>query len=150
MRDRATVFLRVLEYYQGIVFLTTNQIKQLDIAIPSRIHIAIKYNPLTDDQMDAIFRGFLEPLNKEGKIEDFRSLMRWLKEDVYYEKFDGRQIRNIVTTALGLARADHAEGKTNKLTKSHMLRAFRNCKSFKDEWLLEYNSYMQDQKMRPS
>ncbi|SPN99714.1 uncharacterized protein DNG_02565 [Cephalotrichum gorgonifer] len=144
-----SVFLRVLEYYQGIMFLTTNQIKQFDIAIPSRIHIAIKYDQLTNSQMEAIFRGFLDPLESKGMITDYKGMLGWLKEDVYYEKFDGRQIRNLVTTALGLARADSKEGSKPVLTKRHMMLAFRNCKSFKDEWLLQYNSYMQDQKMRP-
>ena len=32
-----SVFLRELEYYQGIMFLTTNRVKQIDNAIASRI-----------------------------------------------------------------------------------------------------------------
>ncbi|KAF7884770.1 uncharacterized protein EAF02_005106 [Botrytis sinoallii] len=61
-----SVFLRVLEYYQGILMLTTNQIAQFDVAIKSRIHVAFKYEELTPDQALAIFNGFLQPLDKKG------------------------------------------------------------------------------------
>lgn len=37
-----SVFLRELEYYQGIMFLTTNRVKQIDDAIASRIHLPLK------------------------------------------------------------------------------------------------------------
>lgn len=32
-----TVLLRVLEYYDGILFLTTNRLRSFDIAVQSRI-----------------------------------------------------------------------------------------------------------------
>ncbi|KAH8793755.1 hypothetical protein F5882DRAFT_516145 [Hyaloscypha sp. PMI_1271] len=35
------VFLRTLEYYQGIMFLTTNRVGQIDDAIASRIHFKL-------------------------------------------------------------------------------------------------------------
>ena len=38
-----SVFLRELECYQGIMFLTTNRVKQIDDAIASRIHRPLKY-----------------------------------------------------------------------------------------------------------
>ncbi|KAJ5127802.1 ATPase AAA-type core [Penicillium atrosanguineum] len=39
------VFLKELEYFSGIVFLTTNRIKSFDKAMKSRIHLALKYTP---------------------------------------------------------------------------------------------------------
>ncbi|KAF2177301.1 hypothetical protein K469DRAFT_742614, partial [Zopfia rhizophila CBS 207.26] len=36
-----TVFLRKLEYFEGILFLTTNRVRTFDEAIVSRIHLAI-------------------------------------------------------------------------------------------------------------
>lgn len=38
------VFLRTLEYYQGMMFLTTNWVGQLDDPIASRIHFKQKYD----------------------------------------------------------------------------------------------------------
>jgi ATPase family associated with various cellular activities (AAA) len=42
-----TIFLRKLEYYQGILFLTSNRGAQFDDAILSRIHLTIEYENLT-------------------------------------------------------------------------------------------------------
>ena len=41
-----SVFLRELEYYPGIMFLTTNRVQQIDEAIASRIHLPLKYKSL--------------------------------------------------------------------------------------------------------
>ena len=35
--DDPTVLLRVLEYYNGILIMTTNRLKSMDIAVQSRI-----------------------------------------------------------------------------------------------------------------
>ncbi|CRL30762.1 ATPase, AAA-type, core [Penicillium camemberti] len=42
-----TIFLRKLEYYQGILFLTSNRGIQFNNAILSRIHLIIEYENLT-------------------------------------------------------------------------------------------------------
>ncbi|RYP63894.1 hypothetical protein DL771_009069 [Monosporascus sp. 5C6A] len=141
-----SVFLRVLEYYQGIMFLTTNQIAQFDVAIPSRIHVAIRYESLKTDQMEAIFRGFLDKLDRKGLIEDYEEITDWLEEVVYKEGFDGRQIRNIVTTALGLARAETKyRGKRGKLSKKHMKMAFTNLSAFKRDFGTQMQRYKDSQ-----
>ncbi|KAF4447038.1 AAA family, partial [Fusarium albosuccineum] len=135
-----SVFLRVLEYYQGIMFLTTNQIAQFDPAIPSRIHVAIRYESLQEDQMKAIFCGFLDKLNEDGLIEDYGDIKDWLEEVVYKEGFDGRQIRNIVKAALGLARAAAKNSnEPKKLTRNHLKRVFTNASAFKRD----FNTQMQ-------
>lgn len=36
-----SVFLRMLEYYKGILFLTTNRIGTFDEAFKSRIHLSL-------------------------------------------------------------------------------------------------------------
>ncbi|KAI1113380.1 hypothetical protein F5Y14DRAFT_213449 [Nemania sp. NC0429] len=141
-----SVFLRVLEYYRGIMFLTTNQIAEFDIAIPSRIHIAIKYESLRTDQMEAIFKGFLDNLHKQNLVDDYDDIMTWLKEDVYSEGLDGRQIRNTITTALDLANAEAKYGKgKNKLGKSHIKRAFNNTKKFKRDFDTQMQRYKDSQ-----
>jgi AAA+ superfamily predicted ATPase len=43
------VFLRKLEYHQGVLFLTTNRVKAFDPAFNSRINVAIRYHDLTKD-----------------------------------------------------------------------------------------------------
>ncbi|KAK2786109.1 hypothetical protein FQN52_007989 [Onygenales sp. PD_12] len=44
-----TVFLCKLEYYGGILCLTTNHIDEFDDAILSRIHYKLKYKDLTQE-----------------------------------------------------------------------------------------------------
>ncbi|KAJ5817755.1 P-loop containing nucleoside triphosphate hydrolase protein [Penicillium robsamsonii] len=141
-----SVFLRVLEYYQGIVFLTTNQIAQFDIAIPSRIHLAIQYKSLKPEQMKAIFKGFLQPLEDKGLVDDLDEILDWLQEDVYNLGFDGRQIRNIVTTALGLARAEFDRGKgRGRLSKKHIKPVVQNVRMFKTDFTVQYDRYIRSQ-----
>lgn len=41
-----SVFLRLTEYYQGILFLTTNRVETFDEAFQSRIHMGIRYENL--------------------------------------------------------------------------------------------------------
>ncbi|KAL9116542.1 MAG: hypothetical protein Q9187_006934, partial [Circinaria calcarea] len=50
-----SVFLRVLEFYSGILFLTTNRVGILDEAFKSRIHVSLYYPPLSKKQTLAIF-----------------------------------------------------------------------------------------------
>jgi len=54
-----SVFLRELEYYQGIMFLTTNRVNQIDDAIASRIHLPLKYKSLGLDARRGIWESFL-------------------------------------------------------------------------------------------
>jgi hypothetical protein len=53
------VFLRTLEYCQGIIFFTANRVKQIDDAIASRIHFKIKYDILGPDQRRGVWECFL-------------------------------------------------------------------------------------------
>ncbi|KAJ4854215.1 uncharacterized protein T069G_11194 [Trichoderma breve] len=135
-----SVFLRVLEYYQGIMFLTTNQIAQFDVAIPSRIHVSIQYNSLKPKQMKNIFSGFLDPLDDKGLVDNYKEIKEWLNDDVYDIGFDGRQIRNIVTASLGLARAEQKyNGGNGKLKKSHLKAIANNSRSFKTDFTVQYD-----------
>src|SRR5262249_30610823 len=38
-----SIFLRLLEYFQGILFLTTNRVDTFDEAFQSRIHLPLRY-----------------------------------------------------------------------------------------------------------
>lgn len=54
-----TVFLRKIEYCEGIMFLTTNRVSNFDEAILSRIHLMLKYNELRIESRDQIWRHLL-------------------------------------------------------------------------------------------
>lgn len=54
------VFLRKLEYFDGILFLTTNLVYQFDEAILNRIHLVMKYEELNRDARRTIMVRFLK------------------------------------------------------------------------------------------
>jgi SpoVK/Ycf46/Vps4 family AAA+-type ATPase len=54
-----TIFLRGLESYEGVLFLTTNRVKEFDDAVLSRIHLKIQYTELTQDARRNIWESFL-------------------------------------------------------------------------------------------
>lgn len=51
----STVFLRILEYYPGILFLTTNRVGSFDDAFRSRLHLTLYYPKLDRKQTLQIF-----------------------------------------------------------------------------------------------
>lgn len=55
-----SVFLRLLEYFQGIVFLTTNRVVHFDEAFRSRIHVGLRYGGLELKAKKEVWRLFLD------------------------------------------------------------------------------------------
>ncbi|KAF2232959.1 P-loop containing nucleoside triphosphate hydrolase protein [Viridothelium virens] len=138
-----SVFLRVLEYYQGILILTTNQIAQFDVAVYSRIHVAIKYRPLNKKQTKDIFEGFLVPLRDKNKIANYKQVEKYLREDVIKKAaLDGRQIRNVVTSALSLARATDK----SQLDLRHLKTIISNVTDFRQDFNQQMEKYKEQQK----
>ena len=117
-----SVLLRVLEYYQGIIILTTNRVKSIDVAVISRIHLAIRYNDLTDDQMRAIFRYFLNQLRPED-VKDRAGIDRFIRNTGHHYGLNGRQIRNVVSAAVASARHENMKGEGDgRLTEEHLMK----------------------------
>ncbi|KAK0255030.1 hypothetical protein LTR91_011465 [Friedmanniomyces endolithicus] len=54
-----SIFLRVLEYYEGIMFLTTNRVQTFDAAFQSRIHISLNYQELDTKSRKTVWKNFL-------------------------------------------------------------------------------------------
>lgn len=129
--------------YLGILILTTNQIAHFDVAIRSRIHIAIKYNALDYDQTMAIFQQFIKQLREKELIRDgdINDITEWLEDEATKKGFDGRQIRNIMSSAVSLARAE----KKPYITKRDIKDIAEITKDFKDDYSLQYNQYMIEQ-----
>ncbi|KAK3109650.1 hypothetical protein LTR53_016861, partial [Teratosphaeriaceae sp. CCFEE 6253] len=55
-----SIFLRVLEYYEGIMFLTTNRVQTFDAAFQSRIHISLNYQELDGKSRKTVWQNFLK------------------------------------------------------------------------------------------
>lgn len=80
-------FLRLLDYYQGVLFLTTNRSEVLDHAILSRVMMRIPYPDLTAEVREQIWTQLFN-LAKVNYTGDFKEIAKL--------KIDGRQIRNTV------------------------------------------------------
>jgi AAA+ superfamily predicted ATPase len=92
-----SIFLRLLEYYKGILFLTTNRIKTFDDAFHSRIHITLGYSNHDLASREQIWRNFgthmVEGMNI--KDEDYIELATW--------ELNGRQVKNVLSACKALA-----------------------------------------------
>lgn len=92
------VFLRCLEYYRGILFLTSNRVGTFDDAFISRIHVVIYYEDLGEPQRKQIWKQFFDKLERERKesiIVESRS-KHFVLNDSEMRKmpWNGREIRN--------------------------------------------------------
>ncbi|KAF1830290.1 P-loop containing nucleoside triphosphate hydrolase protein [Decorospora gaudefroyi] len=105
-----SIFLRVLEYYEGTMFLTTNRVQTFDPAFQSRIHISLDYPGLTIDSRKTVWKNFLDSSSQEYSISKAQ-LMELARMDL-----NGRQIKNILKIARLLA-----SRKEEKLGHEHIL-----------------------------
>lgn len=92
-----SVFLRKLEYYQGILLLTTNRIDTIDSAFESRIHFCFHYEDLDTTARFRIWNTFLEKVaaSKEVSVDISDEEKRRLAA----RELNGRQIKNIVSVS---------------------------------------------------
>lgn len=92
------VFLRLLEYYQGILFLTTNRLEEFDEAFQSRIHLSVEYFPLDKTKREGIWRNLLMPLDECRSWSD--EVYNRISNDLV---LNGREIKNLIKSALAIA-----------------------------------------------
>ncbi|KAI0866956.1 hypothetical protein F4860DRAFT_455754 [Xylaria cubensis] len=59
-KNLVSVFLRVLESYQGILFLTANHVGMIDEAVKSRVHMTLYYPSLDENSTLEIFKHNLQ------------------------------------------------------------------------------------------
>ncbi|CAI6089261.1 unnamed protein product [Clonostachys chloroleuca] len=91
-----SLFLRLLEYYQGILFLTTNRVEAFDPAFLCRIHLALRFKELDQKARKMIWETFQEKIG--GGVGH-----GWDLEKLSKTPINGRQIKNAVKTGESLA-----------------------------------------------
>ena len=88
---------RVLEYFRGIMVMTSNRAHTIDRAFQSRIHLTLHYSDLEPAAKEHIWRQFTSRSESEDTLTD----------DVYSHlsqlPLNGRQIKNIVKISRLLA-----------------------------------------------
>ncbi|KAK6079671.1 hypothetical protein SCUP515_03927 [Seiridium cupressi] len=124
-----SVFLRILEYYPGILFLTTNRVGSFDDAFRSRLHLTLYYPKLDRKQTIQIFemnlRRVMELNAKREEVGHKKSLeiqgekiIKFAKRNWETLSWNGRQIRNAFQTAIALAEFDIREESETKAVMS--------------------------------
>jgi len=100
--ELVSIFLRELEYYRGIIFLTTNLYDTIDPAFRSRVNIHLLFTPLPQASRLLVWKKFLERLpsvkGPDGPVspltsldeEDLKELAKW--------QLNGREIKNAIKT----------------------------------------------------
>ncbi|OTB12305.1 hypothetical protein K445DRAFT_321290 [Daldinia sp. EC12] len=106
------IFLRLLEYYRGMLFMTTNRVEAMDPAFQSRIHLTIHYPVLDTPARRQIWERFTQNSSQESTLlsHDFLELQSI--------PLNGREIKNVIKTAQLLA--SHKKG---PLTIEHIRTA---------------------------
>lgn len=88
------VFLRLLEYHNGVLFLTTNRVGNFDLAVLSRISVILKYPDFTDETRQKVWDNILSSAGITGIDTAYMA--------VNYD-VNGRQIKNAIRIASSLA-----------------------------------------------
>ncbi len=103
------VFLRILENYPGILFMTTNRVGNLDSAFHTRIHLILFSPELTASTTLDIWKRLLRRLKKtqsqRGIICDIdeSDILRFAYDNFSTLNWNGRQIKNAFQSCIALA-----------------------------------------------
>ena len=142
-----SVFLRTLEYYNGILFLTTNRVGTLDPAFKSRIHLSLYYPNLTKKASSEIWRNHIQKAKDYFERKGTKYSLR-KREIIEFSKrhfkdlsgqgsgpWNGRQIRNAFQTAIALSEHEaHVNGGNPELTERHFREIAKASSEF-DKYL---------------
>jgi hypothetical protein len=152
------VFLRVLEYYSGVLMLTTNRVGSFDEAFRSRIHVSLYYPKLGKEETSEIWEMNLRRIKEANDVDieiDEAGIKKFYKqhwkanEKKTSRRWNGRQIKNAFQTALALANWDFHDNTNSKSTRpkleaSHFKQVAKTSNHF-DDYLAEVFREGEDQ-----
>ncbi|KAE8347595.1 hypothetical protein BDV24DRAFT_146432 [Aspergillus arachidicola] len=95
--ELVAVFLRLLEYYRGILIMTSNRADIIDRACKSRIHLILHYPELVPQAKKQIWRQFVNRSNGQNTLTDEAY------SQLAAQPMNGRQIKNVIQIATLLA-----------------------------------------------
>lgn len=64
-----SIFLRMLKYFQSILFLITNHVATFDETFQSRIHIELRYDKLNIKTKKSIWKRFIDRVRKLSEVK---------------------------------------------------------------------------------
>ena len=143
-----SIFLRNMEWYPGIIFLTTNRLDQFDEGVLDRVHLKLHYPQLNERFTERIFNDHFKRINDayrafdessmhghetsipscQVKKADMAKIQEWRKNQ--HEEagdgswWNGRQIRNAFQMATGFAEQerDSDNEKIATIKRTHFKR----------------------------
>lgn len=121
------VFLKLLEYHDGIIFLTTNRLSSLDPAVKSRINLMMSYQEL--DQKSR--RQIWESLFKKWDIK----LSKKVIDSLSQHKLNGREIRNYIRLTFSIL-----EDRQQEMTGKSILNVLEECFQITEEFTQKVKS----------
>ncbi|KAI1125324.1 P-loop containing nucleoside triphosphate hydrolase protein [Nemania abortiva] len=92
--ELVAIFLRILEYYQGTIFLTTNRVTSIDVAFQSRVDLFLPYYDLTVEARRQVWSNFIERAGQDNFDITDESL-----DKLSQLPLNGREIKNLVKSA---------------------------------------------------
>jgi len=135
-----TAFLRKMEYFGGLLFLTTNRIDTMDEAFMSRVHVVMGFEKLSDNTRVSIWSSFFKKLRsemKEIRVSDEAEQYVLNDPEIVGMDWNGREIRNAFQTAIALAEYEASERENYKeedgivVDAGHFRRVMELSKDFK-------------------
>ncbi|KAI1503006.1 P-loop containing nucleoside triphosphate hydrolase protein [Biscogniauxia marginata] len=113
------VWLRTIEYFEGIIFLTTNLVKNIDSAFQSRIHLTIELPQLDSGKRALIWKEIIQ-LNNQ--VMDKNTWNQAVFDTLGELEINGRVVKNLLRTAMYYARS---RGEYTTLSPIHLATVLR-------------------------
>lgn len=100
--ENTSTFLRVLEYFDGVLMMTTNLVGQIDEAVFSRVHLCLEYGAPEDTDRRAIWSSmFSEELLKCTTGDEYAHGK--MLDELCKLELNGREIKTVIQNAVGRA-----------------------------------------------
>ncbi|KAI1121250.1 hypothetical protein F5Y10DRAFT_272285 [Nemania abortiva] len=150
----AAVFLRLLKYYPGVLFLTTNRVSDLDQAVASHIHASLYYPKLGLRETFKVFNLNIRLLKERFRGRPYDFIPEVMKIGAFAQtywkenpsdRWNGRQIGNVCTLALSLAEFEARE-KSHVTSLNSNTRIHLNASHFEAvvKGYLAFSQYLKD------
>lgn len=145
-----------MEYYSGLLFLTTNRVGAIDDAFRSHLHLTLYYPKLTETQTLKIWNTNFQRLNENDKIRlgsdiapigfNEKKIMAWVKKHWVEIQWNERQIRNAFQTAMALAEFQSRQSDAKRIDRSSKASPVLTTDHFKNLACAsaQFNEYLRE------
>jgi SpoVK/Ycf46/Vps4 family AAA+-type ATPase len=143
-----SVMLRLVEYFKGTLFLTSNRVDALDPAFKTRITLALRYDPLDQTARKQVWinllqsSGFGSLVDTSSVSESIGSVLSCFSggntrssslglinvEKLAIYELNGREIKNAIRLAMALAEEDQ-----ERLSQELILETIESLNDFNEK-----------------